>query len=75
MQRYRDFLEARPEIENILNLITIQLGPKIMLAVKAKMVNTDSANQLIDNINICESELKKTFPDILWVFFEPDNKE
>jgi cation diffusion facilitator family transporter len=67
------FLEKRPEVDHILNLITIQLGPKIMVAVKAKMKDTDSANQLIDNINLCEAELKKAFPDVLWVFFEPDN--
>jgi cation diffusion facilitator family transporter len=68
------FLEKRPEVDRILNLITIQLGPKIMVAVKAKMKDADSANQLIDNINLCEAELKKAFPDVLWVFFEPDNK-
>ena len=70
----KSFLEARTEIENVLNLITLQLGPQIMVAVKARM-KADTVNQLIDNINICESELKKAYPDILWVFFEPDNKE
>jgi cation diffusion facilitator family transporter len=70
----KKFLEARPEIDSVLNLITLQLGPQIMVAVKAKMSPAGSADQLIDNINICESELKKAFPEILWVFFEPDNK-
>lgn len=70
----KSFLEARPEIENVLNLITLQLGPQIMVAVKARM-KADTVNQLIDNINICESELKRAHPDILWIFFEPDNKE
>jgi cation diffusion facilitator family transporter len=70
----RNFLEARPEVDRVLNLITLQLGPQIMVAVKAKMAKADSVDQLIDNINTCESELKKTHPDILWVFFEPDNK-
>jgi len=65
-------LEGRPEIEKVLNLITLQLGSQIMVAVKAKMVKTDSVDQLIDNINICESELKKNNSAIQWVFFEPD---
>lgn len=65
-------LEGRPEIEKILNLITLQLGPKIMVAVKVKMSDVDSVEQLINNINICESELKKDNPAIQWVFFEPD---
>jgi cation diffusion facilitator family transporter len=68
------FLETRPEIEKILNLITLQLGPQIMVAVKAKMAKVDSADQLIDNINICEKELRKEYPNIQWIFFEPDIK-
>jgi divalent metal cation (Fe/Co/Zn/Cd) transporter len=69
----RTFLDARPEIEEILNLITIQLGHQIMVAVKAKMTRVDTIDQLIANINNCESELKKKNPDIRWIFFEPDN--
>jgi len=65
-------LEARPEIDQILNLITLQLGPQIMVAVKAKMAKVDSVDQLIDNINTCESELKRENSTIKWVFFEPD---
>jgi len=45
-----------------------------MVAVKAKMTKTDTVDQLINNINICESELKKQNPAIQWVFFEPDIK-
>lgn len=66
------FLEARPEIDQILNLITLQLGPQIMVAVKAKMTKVDSVDQLIKNINTCELELKKENSTIRWVFFEPD---
>ena len=68
------FLEARPEIEKIFNLITLQLGAQIMVAVKAKMTEVDSVDRLIDDINTCESELKKENPAIRWVFFEPDIK-
>jgi divalent metal cation (Fe/Co/Zn/Cd) transporter len=71
----KDFLEARPEVDKILNLITQHLGPQIMVAVKAKMTNVDSVEQLIYNINVCESELKKAYPAVKWVFFEPDNKD
>ena len=69
------FLEARPEVEKVFNLITLQLGPQIMVAVKAKMAKVNSADELISNINICEAELKKQNSAITWVFFEPDNKE
>ena len=73
-EEIRTLLEARPEIDQIFNLITLQLGPKIMVAIKAKMAKVDSVDQLIDNINACESELKKKNPAIQWVFFEPDSK-
>ncbi|HBF87683.1 MAG TPA: cation efflux family transporter [Bacteroidales bacterium] len=71
----KNMLEARSEVEKILNLITLQLGPQVMVAVKAKMTKVDSAEQLIQSINICESELKKKIPAIQWVFFEPDYDE
>jgi len=71
----RAFLEARPEIEKIFNLITLQLGSQIMVAVKARMTKVDSVAELIHNINLCEAELKKSNSAILWVFFEPDVRD
>ena len=68
----RRFLESRPEIDEILNLITLQLGPQIMVAVKARMAKVDTVDQLISNINRCESGLKKENPAVQWIFFEPD---
>jgi len=66
------FLESQPEINNVLNLITLQLGAQIMVAVKVKMAKVDTVDQLIGNINRCEAALKKQNPAIQWVFFEPD---
>jgi len=73
--KIKTLLEAQPEIDRILNLITLQLGPQIMVAVKAKMSYVDSVDQLIIKINTCESVLKKEIPSIQWVFFEPDSAE
>jgi len=67
-----DFLEAQPEVTSVLNLITLQLGEQIMVAVKAKMENTETVDELIQNINRCEVALKKHNPAIQWSFFEPD---
>jgi len=66
------FLETQPEITKVLNLITLQLGAQIMVAVKVKMAKVDSVDQLILNINRCEAALKNQNPAIQWVFFEPD---
>ncbi len=68
------FLQKRPEIDQLLNLITLQMGPQIMVAIKAKMTPVESVDQLIKNINTCELELKKENPAIRWIFFEPDSQ-
>lgn len=71
----KSLLENRPEIDRVLNLITLQLGSQIMVAVKAKMKNVDSVDQLVANINNCETEMRNVNPAIQWVFFEPDIKD
>lgn len=73
--KIRKLIESRPEVEKIFNLITIQLGPQVMVAVKAKMKTTDNINQLISNINACEEALRQEISTIKWVFFEPDLKD
>jgi cation diffusion facilitator family transporter len=66
------FLHSRPEIAEILNLISLQMGPDVMVAIKARMVPLASDRQLIDAINVVEAAMKVQFPDIRWSFFEPD---
>ncbi len=73
--KIRKLIESRPEVEKIFNLITIQLGPQVMVAVKAKMKATDKINQLISNVNACEEALRQEISTIQWVFFEPDLKD
>ena len=68
----KEFLESQPEITEVLNLITLQLGSRIMVAVKVKMEAAESIDELIANINRCELELRKHNPAIQWSFFEPD---
>jgi cation diffusion facilitator family transporter len=67
-----DFLQQRDEIDHVFNLLTLQLGNDVMVAVKAKMVPMDSAESLMQAINRCEADLKQAFPYVLWSFFEPD---
>jgi len=71
-QEITTFLDSQPEISAVLNLITLQLGAQIMVAVKVKMVKVEQVEQLIASINRCEAALKKQNPAIQWVFFEPD---
>ncbi len=68
-------LEQEEKVEKVLNLLTYQLGNDVMVAVKAQMQNCSTADELVDAINECEVRLKERFPEILWLFFEPDNKK
>ena len=71
----RQFIASHPRVEQVLNLITLQLGQELMVAVKAKMRESQSAGTLIDDINATEEALRAAFPAVRWVFFEPDHVE
>ena len=75
LARMQAHLVAQPQVAEIYSLITQQLGRDIMVAVKARMrpVATDVA--LIESINAVESGLRTAFPQVRWVFFEPDLKD
>jgi cation diffusion facilitator family transporter len=66
------FLMQREELDQVFNLLTLQLGDDVMVAVKAKMVDTQSSDELIRAINNCEAAFREAFPQVLWLFFEPD---
>ena len=66
------FLEQRPEIARVFNVITLQLGVDVMVAVKAQMRGDFSARALVEAINVVEGDLKARFPEVRWSFFEPD---
>ena len=66
------FLNARPEVAEVLNLITLQMGPDVMVAVKARMQPAAGDRALIDAINTVEAAMKAEFGDVRWSFFEPD---
>jgi cation diffusion facilitator family transporter len=72
--RMRRFLDARPEIGNVINLITLQLGNDVMVSVQAEMREEQSARSLALQINEVERALKVEFPEVRWSFFEPDVK-
>ncbi|MET3651324.1 cation diffusion facilitator family transporter [Dyella japonica] len=66
------FINARPEVDVVLNLLTLQMGPDVMVAVKARMSPAPDQTTLIEAINSVERAMKAQFPDIRWSFFEPD---
>lgn len=72
--KIRAFLNSQPEVEEVYNIISIQWGADLMLAVKAKMAPMPSAEAMVDAINAVEERLQSELK-VRWVFFEPDIKK
>jgi cation diffusion facilitator family transporter len=68
----RAFIEQRPEVARVYNVITLQLGPDVMVAVKAEMRPGVPGGDVVRSINAVERDLRARFPEIRWSFFEPD---
>jgi len=61
-----------PDIESLLNAITLQMGPDVMLALKVKMRAGMSLEAAVDVLNALERRIKSKFPEVAWIFVEPD---
>lgn len=68
----RAHVEARPEVRHVINLLTLQWGEKLIVAVQAEMNDPGSAAALIAAVNAVEASIQQAFPQARWVFFEPD---
>ena len=66
------YLEQQPEVERLFNLLTLQLGEDVMVAVKAQMRPAKSDMALIDAINAVEKRFRTRYDKVVWCFFEPD---
>ncbi|MFD1554441.1 cation diffusion facilitator family transporter [Paraburkholderia silviterrae] len=66
------FLRGRPEIRGIISLITLQWGKEVVVAVQAEMIDYDHSRTMVEAINVIEADLQAKFPQVRWVFFEPD---
>ena len=69
--RLREFLLAQDGVEKLYRVITYQLGTSFMVAVKARM-KARSVDELVAAINRTEAATRAEFPEIQWLFFEPD---
>ncbi|MBI2509889.1 MAG: cation diffusion facilitator family transporter [Betaproteobacteria bacterium] len=71
----REFLAQREEVAEVYRLLTLQLGASLMVSVKARMRERGSVDAMVASINRVEAALRAAFPDIQWLFFEPDVKD
>lgn len=67
-----DLISTDPGIERVFNAITLQFGPKVMLAVKLKMKPGITIEDAVARINELELRIRQQFPEIGWCFMEPD---
>lgn len=74
-QEMRRYLEGRPEIARVFNLITLQLGNDVMVSVKVQMAEAATIPALLDSINRVETEFRQRFPQVRWSFVEPDSSD
>lgn len=72
--RLRAHLEKQDGVERVYRLITLQMGNSLMVAVKVK-VKGPGLDAAIGAINRAEGALRAEFPEIQWLFFEPDNSD
>jgi len=71
----RAHLQSHPDVAQLYNLLTQQLGGEIMVAVKARISAQPSDVALIETINRVEKNLREAFPQVRWIFFEPDLRD
>ncbi len=68
----RAHLEAQRPVAHVYSLLTQQLGREVMVAVKARMQPQGTDLALIIAINDVERGFRAAFPQVRWMFFEPD---
>ena len=65
-------IESTDGVEDLLNAITMQLGPQVMLAIKVRMTPGTSIEKAVACLNKLERSIKAKFPEVAWCFVEPD---
>lgn len=60
----------------VFNLIALQIGSdEVMLSCKISAGTLREASKLLEAINELEGKIKGKFPEIKWLFIEPDTKD
>ncbi len=67
-------IEGSPGIDRIIHLRTLHIGPEeLIVAAKVAVSRTDSAETIVDTINVAELNARREVPDLtLLVYLEPD---
>jgi cation diffusion facilitator family transporter len=68
-------IESDPAIRELLNVLTVQVGPQLMLAAKLRMQPGLSIDEACTAINALEVRLQRAVPAVGWCFMEPDLRD
>jgi cation diffusion facilitator family transporter len=72
VERIRAIIAADPDVLELFNAVTLQMGPRALLAIKIRMRGTLSVGEAARAINQLERDIKAALPDIGWCFVEID---
>jgi len=76
LKSFDELVEADPNVERVLNVLTLQQGPgEIVVAAKLKFRSGMETDALVEAINAFERALKARVPEVRWSFIEPDNTD
>lgn len=65
-------IESDPGVQKVFNLVTLQMGPDVMVAIKARMKPAGSERAMIEAMNRAEAAFRARYPSVAFLFFEPD---
>jgi divalent metal cation (Fe/Co/Zn/Cd) transporter len=69
----RDLAQKFPEMEGVLNVLTMQQGPgEVLVHIKIAFLATMTVEDCCRVINVFEEQLRAARPEVRWVFVEPD---
>ncbi len=68
----RERIAGDEDIVDVYNVITVQMGPQVVLAAKIRLREGLRIEDACRKVNAVERELRESFPEIGWSFFEPD---
>ena len=66
------FLEGQPAIDKVFQMLTLHMGADVMVAVKARLKPQGGEDAMVAAINQVEAAFSAKFPEVQWIFFEPD---
>ena len=69
----RELAKDIPEMEAVLNVLTMQQGPgEVLVHIKIAFAPALTVMEACHVINVFEERLRKARPEVRWVFVEPD---